>query len=315
MISPFGLRRLFGMLVLGARGGTRDQIVTALGLSDASDAAPSLPGFHVSDGMWIDRIYTTLPSFEVVVRSRFAADVAHVDFRSPDTMPSIERWVSQSTGGQIPSIPLSPGTTFVAADALTYRVGWAQPFEVGNTKLGPFHAADGTASVPMMHREVTAQEFGDAHTEYLRLPFTDGNSMLIALPDKGLTSTTLTDAMEMLDRQASPIDVALTLPRFTVSSHVELRDPLVRMGMTSSFNGDADYSAIFGRPGVALTRVFQQGAIAVDERGATMSVVSVAAVELGMRQLVTFNVDRPFAFVIEDNTTHQVLVAGIVAHP
>jgi len=317
VLSPYGLRRLFAMLLLGARGRTHDQIAGALDVTDETDATPpALPGFHVRDGMWIARGYTTLPSFETAIRSRFGADIAHVDFGSPDAIPSIKRWVSRATGGQVPSLPLPhDDLRFVAVDALMYHVAWSQPFEVGNTKAGPFHAADGTTQVPMMHRVVSAQIFDDARGRYIRLPFTDGNSMLIALPTKNLVASTLTHAVQVLDAPFATAEVQLTLPRFSVSSLVDLLRPLERLGIADSFRPDADFTPIFGHAGSRLTFAFQQGAIAVDERGAQMAVVSVVGVDLGPSLLRTFNVDRPFAFVVEDSKTHQVLVAGIVAHP
>lgn len=314
VLSPYGLRRLFAMLAVGARGRTHDQIVEALGVDEAAEARLPLPGFRVRDGMWIDRRFRTLRSYESAIRERFGADIAHVDFGSPDAVPRIERWVSRATDGQVPRIPLPADLTFVAADALVYHVEWSQPFALAATKPEPFNAVDGTMTVPMMHRGVAAAVFEDARGRYLRLPFTDGNSMMIALPTK-LTASTLTHAIQVLDKPFQPMDVELALPRFSISSHVDLVKALLGLGVTSAFGADADFSPIFGKPGVGLTFAFQQGAIAVDERGVKMAVVSIVGSEQGPHRVMTFKVDRPFAFVVEDAKTRQILIAGIVARP
>jgi len=166
-----------------------------------------------------------------------------------------------------------------------------------------------------MHSEISVPVFADAQGRYVRLPFTDGNSMLIALPTNGLTASTLTHAIQVLDARFAPTTVDLTLPRFTISTHVDLRRPLERVGITRSFGRDADYTPIFGRAGVALTEAYQQGAIAVDEHGARVSVVSLVGVEMGPHVVTPFSVDRPFAFAVEDAKTKQILVAGIVVRP
>ena len=98
-----------------------------------------------------------------------------------------------------------------------------------------------------------------------------------------------------------------------------MKDTLEEMGMEKAFNDDSNFSGM-GSKDIFLQAVIHKTFIAVDEDGTeaagTTSVVggTRGQPDLPPRQ-VTFQVDRPFLFLIFDNVSRSILFVGRITNP
>ena len=102
------------------------------------------------------------------------------------------------------------------------------------------------------------------------------------------------------------------IPKFRYSYDTELKDTLSALGMSSAFDGSADFSGIAGKPGyICIDSVIHKTFIAVDELGTRAgAVTSIAIKEMAMPMYVQIYLDRPFVYMIIDNETKLPLFIG-----
>ena len=167
-----------------------------------------------------------------------------------------------------------------------------------------------------------SQQFGyhdDETAGYLTLPY--GNnafSMTIMLPHEGKT---LNEAVNKLnDPSFNPgstgisTQVNLQLPRFTIECRYRLEDILPEMGMKLAFTNNADFTGINGEIPLSISRVVHKTFVSVDEEGTEAA--AATAVEAGVtsvgpdERIVNFIVDKPFIFMIRENSTGVILFIG-----
>ena len=108
--------------------------------------------------------------------------------------------------------------------------------------------------------------------------------------------------------------VNLSVPKFDVSSTVNLKDGLNKMGVTKVFDMEnSDFTAITSDTPVYISAVNQSARVEIDEKG----VKAAAYIELpgaGAAQppeeIIDFVLDRPFVFVISKG--NLPLFTGVV---
>ena len=114
--------------------------------------------------------------------------------------------------------------------------------------------------------------------------------------------------------------VAVALPKFRLTTHVELAGPLSALGMRLAFDpGRADLSGIAGMPGYLYVHaVVHEAYLSVDEAGteaAAATGIGISGTAVPLPPRTRFIVDRPFVFVLRDTRTGAVLFMGSVANP
>lgn len=113
-------------------------------------------------------------------------------------------------------------------------------------------------------------------------------------------------------------EIIITLPKFQISSNLDVKSQLEQLGVTDVFNPNrADLSKMFGnqsRDPPYLSRVLHKAKIQVNEFGTVASAVTVASISFrSFADEIIF--DRPFGFLIVDQLTNSILFAGQVNNP
>ena len=121
--------------------------------------------------------------------------------------------------------------------------------------------------------------------------------------------------LERVDAAITDGGIHLSLPRFTASSALNLVGTLAALGMPSAFDGGADFSAM-SREALFVGAVEHSAVVTVDEEG-TEAAAATGATGAGMMGShgPTVTVDRPFLFVVRDDSTDAVLLLGRVTDP
>ena len=151
--------------------------------------------------------------------------------------------------------------------------------------------------------------------------------MLLILPDEGVdVETLLTDSacLNWITGQSVPegreLLVNLSLPRFDVSSQLELSAGLQAMGLTEAFDPfTADFSPLTDAAlPICLSQVRHDARVVIDEEGTeaaayTVMIMAGAAMPAQVDE-IDFVLDRPFLFVIA-GAGELPLFVGVVNHP
>ena len=271
-----------------------------------------------------------------MLATHYEAGVRPVDFvGSPEeSRVTINDWVAERTEDRIkdliPEGAIESVTRMVLSNAIYFKGQWIYTFFEHSTKPRPFHLLDGAeVEVPMMmmaEAEQLGYAEGDGY-QAVELPYVGEDvSMTVLLPDAGsfrefeesMDGDLVAEILGDLERTY----VDLTMPKFKFDSEFELRDALVRMGMTDAFDkSTADFSGMDGQscPGVCLLidDVFHKAFVSVDEDGTEAAAATgvVMILESAGPQSREVVVDRPFIFLIHDRATESILFVGRVENP
>jgi serpin B len=196
------------------------------------------------------------------------------------------------------------------------------------TNPGSFWLADGTeVEATLMRRfdETWWMAEEEGVVSVVRLPYVDDEiSMYVVLPETadglpgieaGLSPERIQGWIDQIDAEEHHVD-GLVLPRFTVSTNLELSGVLASMGMPGAFDAStADFSGVAGdeEPSLHLSKVFHQAWLSVDESGTEAGGATVVISTNG--DPVVVKVQHPFLFFVRDDLTHTVLFAGRCADP
>lgn len=346
VLSPYSVGIALGMLHAGAAGSTAAEIAGVLEPASAgarllSSGLGHLPQAVRSDGssqwfapsrLWLGR--STARELSAVYAQRlaidFGADGALVDFdRAQAARNTINGWASEATQQHItqifPAASLRSSTRMVLTTAAWFKGRWSSPFPVAGTQVRPFHAEDGSRTVPTMHGVVDAREGLLDNVYVLELGFEgEGFSMLLAMPPRGHSLQALEDDLMGADiaawtRALKPQRIALALPKFEIQgSALPLNDALRAAGMHQAFGDAANFSGIANGVGLAVDSVLHSAAIRVDEVGTEASAATAASLvpkSLSLQPAVQRAFDRPFLFVLVHRATGAPLFVGRVANP
>jgi serpin B len=285
---------------------------------------------HIANSIWGQKDYEFLSAFLDLLSQDYGAGMRTVDFSTdPETArQDINNWVSDQTNQKIKDLftegTIDSGTRMVLANAIYFKASWNTPFDASATANGDFKLKDGTTvSVPMMTSGEAASMYVKADGyQAVKLPYKgQGTSMIVILPDAGqfdafeagFTSAQLDEILSGLEYT----HIDLTLPKFKVESSFSLNQTLTDLGMTDAFSpSKADFSGMDGKLDLYISQAIHKAYIAVDEKGTE----AAAATGVAMAASAIFNpplvkVDRPFLFLIYEESTGTILFEGRVLNP
>lgn len=285
---------------------------------------------RVANSLWGNKNIVFAPDFISTCQNSYKAMVRSADFSKPQTVTEINSWTSKQTEGKIPTIiqKLRESDLLVLINATYFKAPWEDKFEKQETKQMPFHATSGsTPKVSMMHRHARLGYQENGNFQAVRLPYADrSNAMYVLLPKEsknvdailasmsGQTYRNLTGNFEQKLGD-------LYLPKFKFDYSKKLEEALQKLGMIDAFSSkDADFSKMIKTgPRPFVGSVIHKSYVDVNEEGTeAAAVTAMMMVGSGMprpEQPFQMKVDRPFLFIIANETTNSILFMGIVGDP
>ena len=342
--SPDSIAVALAMAGKGAAGETAKQMAHVLKLSSpagfdeigqlqntisaeqktaASGDSQGAPTLEIANGLFIDKGFSLRSPFLTSLKTDFGVLPQSVEFGGggSSALQAINGWVSEHTHGLIPAIlqTVPPETVLALANAIYLKAGWANPFSASATSPATFHGLHKAASMAFMHEtDELAYSHGTGYAA-VELPYRASTlSLLVVLPvgqsivslQKKLNGAELAKIGNGLTTQR----VALSLPRFKLEFHRELKPALEELGMTEAFSEGADFSGMAAQP-VKIGVVEHAANFSIDEQGtlaaaATVVGVETTAIAAPVEPPVQFNANRPFLFFLRDEHTGTILFAG-----
>ena len=335
-ISPLSISMALNMVVNGARGETKEQMLEALRAGDytldeinsysqelrkALLAVDPSTVINIANSIWYRNGYSVNPDFISTNKSYYEAEVRGLDFSSPDAVKTINGWCSQKTHGRIDKIveEISPDMVMYLINAVYFKGIWVSPFDKKNTSKHDFTNAEGqTRQVDMMRQKEHFNYGSDEDAAYLELPYgNEAFSMLLVLPRADKTTGDVVAKLdnaywnEIQERMADT-EVNLGLPRLKVECEFKLHEEILpRMGMVIPFQPfDADFSGI-GGGNLTISEVIHKTFLEINEEGTEAAAVTSVGMEVTYAPVpVDFVVNRPFLLAIKENSTGVILFMG-----
>lgn len=345
VLSPYSIVSALGLLALGARGTTAQQLATVLGgdaptvarwiggadaalaravaasTKDAFGSGPVPAVIDPANGVFVGLDSQVLPAYLDALATGYGAGVRQVDFRAAAAArAAINQWVGQRTHGLIPDlIPpdfLDASTIAVLVNALYLKAAWANPFDPGTVSM-PFTTLTGTASVPFMTRADKMLYASGTNWQAASIPLSAMLAMTVIVPtagsfrqvSAGLNAGLLAAATNGQQRQ-----VELAMPAFTTDVQTDLEKPLTAMGLGALF-GNPNLSGI--APGdLRVSGSVHQARVAVDDKGIEAAAATAVAVAMSAAPAAPpLRLDRPFLYLVHDVETSTPLFLGRVTDP
>ncbi|MCL9813051.1 serpin family protein [Natranaeroarchaeum aerophilus] len=346
--SPYSIRAALAMTWAGARGETEAVMADALAfaldqddqhaafgdleaeLDARSDATENNDGepftLRAVNDVWGRKEYPYRDEYLDALDEHYGAELHSVPFETdPEAArQEINEYIAEQTEDRIdellPENSISASTVLVLTNAIYFHASWLHQFSEGSTEPAEFSALDGsTDEVSMMSQE---QRFPYTEVEghqLVDLPYVGEEvSMTVILPAEGefeefeeaLDPATLGGLLDEL----STIQGTIELPRFEYESSFALKDVLSALGMEVAFDlGSADFSGIVEGGGLAISDVWHDAFVAVDEEGTeAAAATAVGMEESAPQETFEMTVDRPFLFCIRDRPTDTLLFVGRV---
>ena len=246
---------------------------------------------------------------------------------------TINNWVKGQTNNQITNLldTLDRDVKLVLVNAISFKDKWVKPF--GMASNGPFHVSNG-ATVQVCKMSMSC---GPASLKYgnipgvaakiLELPYKAHQvSMYIIRPNfiQGLSGVENSLTLAKLNSAISAMttrNVAIVLPKFQLSKNMDLKNRLQALGMHKLFTYGAQLSGIgTGTYPLYVEFVQQKAVIKVDLKGTEASAATAVGVcpapgRIRRSTTVPFDVDRPFLFVLRENSSGSILFMGRVTNP
>ena len=302
--SPLSLYMALSMLAECTSGESRSQILSLMSAPDIetlrTQAGQVWNANYCDDGaiksvlansVWLsDSLETNSGTIGTLAKSYYSS--AHSgEFGSDEMTQAIRGWLNEQTGGM-----LNDAVSDVAPDASTlmalystvwFKGRWDNEFNKQLNDTRTFHAPSGDVQAEFMNQSFDRSYYWGEDFGAVKQPFVSGCDMWLILPDEDKAVSDVLDSGNYLSLLTDGYDyensrtmkVNLALPKFDVTSTIDLREGLTELGITDVFSENADFSVLCSSE-LYVNSARQSARVTIDEEGC--GVHGNAAVRLRM---------------------------------
>ena len=328
-------------------GESRQQVLEALGVNDIETLRTDISALWeqvyqdngkeisvLANSLWLDTEIDYNQDVMDILGYNYYTSVYSGDLGSSKTNKDIAKWLNKQTSGlldkQSGKTELSPNSLMAIASTVCFQSKWSDKFKSTNNTEGVFHANNGNITCTFMNKELSEMNYYWAE-DYgaVKIWLEEGSAMWFILPDEDKTVNDVLesgDYMEMITHSdAFPkenrkwMKVNLSVPKFDISSSIDLEPALKEMGLSKIFEplGNDFSPSVKSEIPVFLDSINQNSRVIIDEDG--VKAASYIILEFGAGsaeppdEIIDFILDRPFIFAI---TTESIpLFIGTVNNP
>ena len=330
VISPISVYILLSLISQGAEGDTRKEIENLINIKkydinklyEYYNFLLESNEYEMADCVFVNRKYKFEKDFMSLAKDKYKCEVKNL---SANPLKDLNNWAKSKTHGKIPEIVNEVNENMVMAllNAVYYKGSWLNEFE--EHENGQWTDENGEKTE--INYMVNGGSVGTVNGGYVYTLATKGNTrVLFILPPENMK---LSDyiAKNKIDYYFQPkqepfVEWTVWLPKFSINTDTDLKSVLMNMGMKTAFQRfDADFSKIIDFRGaddnLYISDATQKATIDVDEKGVEAAAVTYFGYEAAgcapppQMQHKTLKFDRPFAFMITDDTTTPLFMGAV----
>ena len=256
--SPLSIKYALKMLQEGASDNTYTQIEEIVGNSNLPTYRNIENTLSLANGIFIrDTYYQYVKdNYKDILVNKYNAEIRQDEFQSAK---NANEWIEEKTFGKIENmlnddIVTNPDLQMLLINALAIDMEWKNQFDENDTNGRKFYLADGTEMIAtMMSREsssddisyymgddITAitidlKEYEETQLEFMALM---PNTNLEQYVDS-LTMDNIEEITQKLNSASNTkAGVKINIPKFEFDYDLNLKDDLIKLGITDAFNGN-----------------------------------------------------------------------------
>ena len=340
--SPLSLYSALGLLSNAASGETLEELNKALVMNN-EDLNKSMYALmkrnknfegndvmHFGNSVWLngDMNLELNESYRDIVTSYYESDVYTESFDdTQNTIDKMNDWVSEHTDDAIRDLfsedNVTPRTTFVLANALSFDDKWLLEFESSNNTEEAFYNMDGTTVKTEMLHSTEVGYWSDGQAIGISKDLANGGYVAFILPNEdvdiydyidSMSNDTFAKLQDYTVFSANETDTSvenhytrLTIPKFKYDVTLDLKEAVEKMGVTSIFREDANLSKMLNAnyDKLYVDNVIQKATVDLNEQGisakAATMVGGLGAGGDGREVIYVYHdlvLDRPFIYAI-----------------
>ena len=345
MFSPLSLNMCLGMLEAGAAGSSKTALDSYLGNGDfAAFAADYLAHakdfnyeqngyekyknvFELANSFWANTNKPFNKDYINKVSENFGAELDNLDFSKPEeAVETINGWVNDKTHEMIPKLltpdNVSADTAAVLVNTVYFESAWNNEWIVPGEKERFTNLDGSTVNIELMMNGGDCY-FENENAAAFGCGYKNGMKFIGILPKKeGDFTLESLDISSLLESRSYKYDVSAKMPKLNFESSFPLTDALKAAGLSEIFDEvKADFTPMQGSADehFYVSEVIQKTKLELDENGtkaaaATAAIMEdkTAVVEPEEREKKEVFLNRPFAFLIYDETADQIVFMGKV---
>ncbi len=343
IFSPLNVYIALAMLTEVTEGESRQQILDLLGVADMDalrDKCKALWNSNYRDdgavtsilasSVWLDDKLTINQATVERIAKNYYASSYRGDLGSEEMNELLKNWLDEQTSGflkdQIKDVEMNEDTVLALATTIYYRAKWKDEFNADQTETQPFYGIQETVQQDFLRQNYEGGYLkGKNYQAVYRELDAKGGRMYFILPDQGvdlgelLKEETLADAIAGAGN-FQPCKIDFSVPKFDVSSQLDLKDTLKDLGVENVFNPQkGEYNLEFADEmdgALALSKVQHDARVKIDEEGCEAASFTLEMMEKydADYETVVFKADRPFIFAITSEYDLPLFV-GTVYQP
>ena len=344
--SPLSIKYALKMLQEGASDNTYTQIEEIVGNSNLPTYRNIENTLSLANGIFIrDTYYQYVKdNYKDILVNKYNAEIRQDEFQSAK---NANEWIEEKTFGKIENmlnddIVTNPDLQMLLINALAIDMEWKNQFDENDTNGRKFYLADGTEMIAtMMSREsssddisyymgddITAitidlKEYEETQLEFMALM---PNTNLEQYVDS-LTMDNIEEITQKLNSASNTkAGVKINIPKFEFDYDLNLKDDLIKLGITDAFNGNlANFSNMADlertQKNLYVSDALHKANIEFSEEGVKAAAVTVFGMmdvtSIGVEKEIPIeiNIDNPFVFLIRDKNTNEIWFVGTVYEP
>ncbi|KAG8549231.1 hypothetical protein GDO81_022016 [Engystomops pustulosus] len=334
VFSPVSISTAFAFLSLGAKAQTYKQIIEALSFNTSEISEQEIhEGFghllhllndvdrelQLSGGnaLFISKEHKILQTFLEEAKTRYHSEAFSTDFKNTEeAKKQINSYVENNTQGKIADLldSVDQDAVFVLINYIYFQAKWENQFNSEWTKEGDCNENTTMKASFMSRTGMYNVAFNDDAT-VISIPYKGDANALFILPNEGKLSEVENnfniEKIKTWKKSMHKRMVNSVIPKFSISSTINLKETLSRMGLLDLFLNTADLSGVIGEADSKISTAIHKAAINVNEKR-TEAAAGKALEIIPTMHPPQITIDRPFLILIL-NQNHVLFSGRIVA--
>jgi len=343
VLSPFGISTAMAMSYIGSNGETQKQIaqkfyyITQFGVLYSFRQLikrfiiykSKEVNLQVGNSLWYDKTKELKKKYKNLLKVNFLAHIQGLSFsNSSRASKQINRWVKKSSNYNIRSIigtdEIRDYDELIFTNYVYINGSWENPFNKEFTSKEDFYLADSTKIKVDFMNQYSYFKYNENNIfQVIELPYSGKNiSMIVFLPKNVNSIDTIENSLNTvnLDFWTSELYsklVKISLPKFKIEFNQDVSSLISENKCDLPFGAKANFSRV-SLENLKISKLIQKTIIEVKENENTNITQSVDESNWSAdenKNLVTFNANHQFLFIVKDNINNSILLIGKVISP